>query len=211
MKQKKTIIIALLVIVIVTTATVVFIVPLIQGRGIDLAGADYRVKEILYDTNLSRTVENEPYFRITNENGLYVDNDHNGNWEYIGELETYPLTTLELKDYTLYKAGWVGRYNHRSIADACILRVENQFFYLAFKTAYGEIFLGYGWEDVSERGQRGSDDTSLSWLFRLTGCTHIKDISNPASEPVVLSTELPIFTTPLLMHQGLSNSAGLRL
>ena len=47
----------------------------------------------------------------------------------------------------------------------------------------------------------------MLFLILLTGCTHIKDISNPASEPVILSTELPDIYSDTSPEQD-SNDAG---
>jgi len=165
--SKKTIVISSVLLIAALFILLVIIVPLLRGRKIDLAGADYRVKEVLYDTYQNLTDENETNYKITSDYGLYVKHEENGDWQYLGEMEAYPLTKGELKKYTMYKAGWVARYNHHGIADAYILRVKDNFFYLAFKTVYGEILLAYGWEDVSERNEYGSDDTWLSWLSRL--------------------------------------------
>ena len=39
--------------------------------------------------------------------------------------------------------------------------------YIVFRTKSGDTLLGYGWEDLSERGEGPSDDTSFQWLCRL--------------------------------------------
>lgn len=90
---------------------------------------------------------------------------------YLGALTPYKLTNDELNEYMpiddMRKDAKV-----RLITDAYILRVENDNFYLVFQTNDGKTYLAYGWEDVGERGQAGSDDTRLRRLYLLDSSFH---------------------------------------
>ncbi len=123
--------------------------------------------ECLYHTG-SRGLSAE--IRVTESNHLMLG-VQSGDliWNDLGELVPYTLTRDELKDYTSYKGGWLKRNSVGTISESWILRLPEQddYFYLLFRGQWGELYLGYGWEDLSERGQGASDDTSLYWLYRL--------------------------------------------
>ena len=101
-------------------------------------------------------------------------------WNDLGQLMPYTLTKEELKDYTAYKNGWQKRSSIGMIADSWILRLPEQddHFYLLFRGQWGDLYLGYGWEDLSERGQEGSDDTSLYCLYRLKTVEQLDEMMN---------------------------------
>ena len=142
-----------------------------SGRVTTLGGANYTATQVLYDPSggeLTALNEQEgwPVWCISADYQLYVREQAYEGWEHVGTLEPYPLTREELLSYTADQH-WTSSYRLREITDAYILRVEEDFFYLAMQTENGHTLLACGWEDVSERGQGASDDTRLSWMFRL--------------------------------------------
>ena len=143
------------------------------NRDTMLLGAEYRIEEILYRTDESYNhIDNDsPSICITADYCLWKRNPAGDDWELVGQMVPYSLEKKELAEYTAYDAGWVRRYNTGEITDSYILHLpEDEYtgmLYIAFRTKNGDTLLGYGWEDLSERGQGPSDDTSFQWLCRL--------------------------------------------
>ena len=163
---------------VIVTAVIVCVVLAVclitnpMNRDTMLLGAEYRVAETLYNTGTTSYVDHDsPSYCITADYCLWERHgDNPGEWRMIGQLEPYALTEKELDEYTAYKEDWHRRYNVGEITDAYILRdsaEEESMFFLAIQTKSGDTLLGFGWEDLSERGQGASDDTSLYWLCRL--------------------------------------------
>jgi len=146
-------------------------------------GAEYRIDEILYrtDESYSYTDNDTPSICITADYSLWgLDND--GEWEFIGHLQPYKLNKRELSHYTAYESGWLRKYNIGEITDSYILQLKGETannFFLVFRTKKGDTLLGYGIEDVSERDQDASDDTSLYWLCRLENTFNEKTFFTP--------------------------------
>lgn len=148
--------------------TTLFLFPSRQSKQTELYGADYAIDKVLYDTSHDfeqQRKEESPMFCISAEYGLYEKMED--TWIYHGQLESYPLTKKELDSYTASEEGWAQKYRLRDVTDAYILHTGDEMFYLAVQTKAGDTLLGYGWEDVGERGQGASDDTSLRWLCKL--------------------------------------------
>ena len=108
---------------------------------------------------------------VTADYHLYNLQTEGEDWNYLGALAPYKLTNDELNSYMpvddMRKDAKV-----RQITDAYILKAENDNFYLVFQTKDGKTYLAYGWEDVGERGQAGSDDTRLRRLYLLDSSFH---------------------------------------
>lgn len=171
-KWKKPAVWVIVIAVIVCIVLAVCLITNPTNRDTMLLGAEYRIAETLYNTGDNDYTDNDqPSVCITADYGLWEwHGDENGKWRLIGQLEPYALTKKELSEYTAYDEGWRRRYKVGKITDAYILRDDEEtasMFFLAFTTKSGDILLGYGIEDVSERGQGASDDTSLYWLCRL--------------------------------------------
>ena len=139
--------------------------PASEEKGL-LMGANYSVDRTLYDVTEG---EGERFDRITvtADYQLYRQKSGADYWISGRDMESYPLTEKELKQYTGADSGWKENYRIGKISDAYIVRMENGYFYLVFCTGRGDTLFGFGWEDVSERNQPGSDDTNLRWLCRL--------------------------------------------
>lgn len=137
------------------------------GNGTNLMGANYRVEKMLYNTQSARSVDTDGYFCITADYHLYMRETQSDAWAYVGELEACSLTIDEIEGYCLNDEGWVSKYKVKEITDAYILRLGDDYFYLAIQTAAGDTLLAHGWEDVSERNQGASDDTAIDWVFLL--------------------------------------------
>ncbi len=166
---------AVWVIVIAVIVCVILAVCLItnpMNRDTMLLGAEYRVAEILYrtDESYNHTDNDSPSICITADYCLW-QRGNDGEWDFVGQMEPYTLSERELEDYTAWEEGWRRRYEPNEITDSYILHLpENEYegeMYIAFRTKSGDTLLGWGWEDISERGQGASDDTSLYWLLRL--------------------------------------------
>ena len=171
-KWKKPAVWVIVVAVIICVVLAVCLITNPMNRDTMLLGAEYRIVETLYNTGDNVYSDNDqPSVCITADYGLWEwHGDETGKWRLIGQLEPYALTKKELAEYTAYDEGWRRRYNVGEITDAYILRANDEtagIFFLAFTTKNGDTLLGYGSEDVSERGQGASDDTSLYWLCRL--------------------------------------------
>lgn len=109
--------------------------------------------------------------KVTADYHLYYQQTEGEDWNYLGALAPYKLTNDELNKYMpvddMRKDAKV-----RQITDAYILKVENDNFYLVFQTKDGKTYLAYGWEDVGERSQAGSDNTRLRRLYLLDSSFH---------------------------------------
>ena len=157
------IIIAALVLCVVVA--VCFLTNPIKGSTILISG-EYYISDMVYShspSNEENFIPSDNY-AISSEFQLQEKNA-DGQWVNLGAMEAYPLTNKELYSYNL--EGWHRHYPLRKITDAYILRVENDFFYFVFQTRGGKTYLAYGWEDMGERGQPGSDDTGLRRLYQL--------------------------------------------
>ncbi len=157
------IIVAALVVCVVVA--VCFLTDPFESKTVLLSG-EYQIIEMLYSHTPSYEENFVPSdsYSVTSEFELY-EKTADGEWGSLGTMEAYPLTNKELYSYNL--EGRHRRYHTSKITDAYILRVENDFFYLIFQTKNGNTYLAYGWEDTSERGQSGSDDTGLRRLYQL--------------------------------------------
>lgn len=134
----------------------------------EVLGSEYSIKEVLYAVTVGEQLsEKIPLsYTITADYHLYVQNSTEEDWIYLGKLEPYELTNSELEQYMPVDV-MREKYNVRTITDSYYLQVENDNFYLVFSTKDGKTYLGYGWEDISERYQDVSDDTRLRRLYQL--------------------------------------------
>ena len=202
-KWKKPAVWVIVVAVIVCVVLTVCLITNPMNHDTMLLGAEYRIAETLYNTGDNDYSDNDqPSVCITADYRLWEwHGDETGKWRLIGQLELYALTKKELAEYTAYDEGWRRRYNVGEITDAYILRDDEEtasMFFLAFTTKSGDILLGYGIEDVSERGQGASDDTSLYWLCRLEstfGGTHLTGEFHERSLAQTVGGDVEIFHT----------------
>ena len=134
----------------------------------ELMGADYSIKEVLYAVTVGGEISTPPpaKYSVTADYNLYVLDKEPADWIRLGSLDFYPLTNEELETYMPVES-IRKEFRVAKITDAKILRTANQNFYIVFQTKNGKTYLGYGWEDVNERGQAGSDDTRLRRLYLL--------------------------------------------
>lgn len=141
---------------------------LIHGKAylIGTMEAEYCIQDTHYLTSDERIA---PYRCRFTEEALEIRKDSSGDFEAVGKPEPYPLTITELNDYTAAERCWIGPKLYSSVKDAYIVRMEDDHFYLIFRTKNGKTYLGYGWEDLSERWDGASDDTGLYQLYRIEG------------------------------------------
>ena len=139
-------------------------------------GANYTIEKILYTTTNNETSTEPPLqYCVTADYHLYYQQKESEDWIYVGALTPYKLTKEELYKYLLREnlsTEAQKTVNLRPITDAYILQAENDHFYLVFQTKNGNTYLAYGWEDVSERGQEGSDDTEIHQIYELQSSFH---------------------------------------
>ncbi len=139
----------------------------------EVMGADYVIKDTVYAQ--VRPVLDGAYnyreFSVTADYHLYAREYEDVTWTYLGKLENYDrLTKEELEGYLPDRDRWQrGTYRRNRITDAYRLQTGDaaSHFYLVFQTNKGETFIGYGFEDLSERYDAYSDDTCLYWLYEL--------------------------------------------
>ena len=176
--EKPTKIVLLLAMIAVLMLAISFGTNPVQ-KNTELLGANYHAREILYATESGGFADAAGTngglercagaYSFTTDDYLYDCYGAEPVWNELGCVEDYPLTKKELFSYCMKEDGWRSRYTMGEITDAAILRMNDgsQKFYLLMQTRKGETLLGYGWEDVNERGQDASDDTSLYWLIQL--------------------------------------------
>lgn len=176
--EKPTKIVLLLAMIAVLMLAISFGTNPVQ-KNTELLGANYHAREILYATESGGFADAAGTngglercagaYSFTTDDYLYDCYGAEPVWNKLGCVEDYPLTKKELFSYCMEEDGWRSRYTMGEITDAAILRMNDgsQKFYLLMQTRKGETLLGYGWEDVNERGQDASDDTSLYWLIQL--------------------------------------------
>ena len=132
-------------------------------------GANYNIEKVLYAVTVGDEVSMEPplQYCVTADYHLYYQQREGEDWNYLGALTPYELTNDELDSYMsvdeMRKNAKI-----RQITDSYILKVGDNNFYLVFQTKNGKTYLAYGWEDIGERGQMGSDDTGLYCLYQLS-------------------------------------------
>ncbi len=158
------------IILIAVLACAVFAVTLLTNpmhRQTIVMGANYDIEETLYpqDSANEDSLETPLQYCVTADYHLYAKYEEDGDWILLGKLEPYTLTKQELLSYLPNEK--LGSYRLSEITDSYILRVENQYFYMVMQTKSGDTLLTYGWEDVSERWDGGSDDTSLRQVHLL--------------------------------------------
>ncbi len=165
------------VIIIAVLASVFVAVVLLTDPALhssEVMGAEYKVKKVLYQTSAQSELEfgTSSFCSITANHHLILcpaaedGKLHYDNLVYAGKMEPYELTGQELKSY-MYEESQRKNVNVGNITDAYIVREKNNSFYFVFQTKNGNIYLAHGWEDVSERGQAGADDTMVDRLYLL--------------------------------------------
>lgn len=104
------------------------------------------------------------------ENGyLYTYLESSHSWQLWGELEKHPMTASELSGY-ISEDGWTNNYSLMDIkffTECHQVKVKDSSFVLLLQTEKGKTFLAIGAEDLGERGDAGSDDTSIQAIWEL--------------------------------------------
>jgi len=135
----------------------------------DVLPASYAAGEALYLTGEDHVPAQ--YYIVDDSFELYCQHKPTSAHYLLGEMKPYTLTRSELMDYTGADRCWVGEKIFAEVTDSYILRLKDDYFYLLFQTLSGKTYLGYGWEDISERWDGASDDTGLFFLCRLDRIT----------------------------------------
>jgi len=168
MKYKKPAIAVTACVMVLVLAAVVFLSANEAAGNTDVLASVYRTDLIVYSSDgIGGPTESGPMYAVSADHQLYRKNLEAEPWNHLGTLTPYDLTNRELKEYTDREKGWTTGYRLREITDAWYLAMENDMFYLVFQTKNGDTLLSYGWEDMGERWQGASDDTGLTFLYRL--------------------------------------------
>ena len=131
-----------------------------------LLGGEYKVTEVLYATpNHSQNPAAYPNLWLTADRRLYIRTE--GRTESEDSQWSYTPTPARFLNGMFYEKWWTGKRGLPAISDAWLFQTENDRFYLFMQTKKGETLLAYGWEDISERYEGPSDDSSVLYLCRL--------------------------------------------
>ena len=136
------------------------------SKNTTLMGSYYEAVELLY-TNKQGEVKIYNQFCVTADYWLYAKLGREEEWSFSQQMENYSITVEELKEYAFYDKGWHKNYIIREITDAYIVHTEDEHFFLVMQLENGDTLLGYGVEDIAERGQGASDDTCLEYLYKI--------------------------------------------
>ena len=164
-KKPLLIVVVMAAIVCVALSVCLLTDPVIEKQDV-LAGSVYRLEESLTDGTYTMVGTDEKNARehdrlmnslqnilLTADMHLYLQFED--TTEYWGALEPYELS-VRMREL-------IGE----RVVDAYIARREDQRFLLFAQTKKGETLCVYGWEDVSERDDVDSDDTTLYAMWRL--------------------------------------------
>ena len=166
-RWKRPILIAVVVAILLcaTLAVCLLTDPVTETQDV-LAGSVYRLAEPLTDGTYTmvgtdetsarehdRLMHSLQHILLTADMHLYVQLED--ATEYWGPLAPYDLSE-RMREL-------IGE----RVVDTYIARREDQRFLLLAQTQKGETLYAYGWEDVSERDDYHSDDTTLYGLWRL--------------------------------------------
>ena len=162
--KKPTVIMIVAATIIVLTSTVILITDP-MNKQTELLGANYHISECIYNDGEDSAPPVQ--FCISADYWLYSKETENDAWELLGKLEKEGITKEKTEKYLFDDSAWIKRYNVREIKDSYILRLENNYFYLAILTSSGDTLLCYGWEDISEKDDKYSDDTYIKAMYLL--------------------------------------------
>ena len=164
-KKPLLIVVVMAAIVCVALSVCLLTDPVIEKQDV-LAGSVYRLEESLTDGTYTMVGTDEKNARehdrlmnslqnilLTADMHLYLQFED--TTEYWGALEPYELS-VRMREL-------IGE----RVVDAYIARREDQRFLLFAQTKNRETLCVYGWEDVAERDDVYSDDTTLYGLWRL--------------------------------------------
>jgi len=168
-----------------------------KAEDTEVMGAEYEVTKLIY---MDDSLENDILKTLgactitTNHHLILAPAGEDGKMYqddliYEGQMKPYELSNEELKRY-LYSER--SQLNLGKITDAYMIssRQEKESFYLVFQTNKGNTYLAHGSEDISERGQDGSDDTRILSICQLESI--LKSDVNP----------LGFFNLTMLMEAG---------
>lgn len=120
-------------------------------KNTELFGANYEVKQVLYDTVVHSVSDefvsqemNELTYCITADYGLYVRYEEREGWNYLGSMRSCALDKDTFMECTTDE-GWQISYNIKDITDAYYLwHNSRNKLYLALQTKSGDTLLCYG-------------------------------------------------------------------
>jgi len=131
-----------------------------------LMGGEYKVAEVLYATP-SYSTNPAAYLEVwlTADRRLYMRIEN--RLEPLDIHWTDARKPSHFLDGMFYEKWWTGKRGLPAISDAWLFQTENDYFYLFMQTKKGETLLAYGREDMGERYEGPSDDSSVYYLCRL--------------------------------------------
>lgn len=137
----------------------------------------YGVVEVTYEkSGMSFSMvaqQNTPVYAVTDSMQLMSKGEHSSNkeWAVLGTLEKTKLTKETFDKLFLDKERWFGKETaskiRKNTANAWTLIYNQDVLYYVLQQKNGEVYLAYGYYDYSEKGDPGSDDTNIQWLFKL--------------------------------------------
>ena len=126
---------------------VVLLITNPEHKSTELFGANYKVKQVLYDVtgdDLASQYTDELTYCITADFSLYVQYEEGEDWNYLGSMESCSLDKEMVLIGTIDE-GWQTSYNMNDITDAYYLLLSSQNeLYLAVQTKSGDTLLCYG-------------------------------------------------------------------
>lgn len=120
---------------------------------------------------------------VSKDGYLYTYMHSSDSWQLWGELEKHPMSYSELSGY-IHEDGWTNNYSLTDIkffTECWQIKVKDSSFALLLQTAEGKTFLAIGTEDLSERGEVGSDDTSIQAIWEIEFTYEMANPALPAS------------------------------
>lgn len=137
----------------------------------------YVVEEVTYEAGIyDFTVvagENSPIYAITEDMTLASQKEHEVDvvWTQLGKLEEITLTEENFDNFFLDPGKWVNPESaatvRKNTVNAWRLIYDREILYYVLQHNNGDVYLAYGYCDYSEKDNAYSDDTHISWLYKL--------------------------------------------
>ena len=130
----------------------------------------YEVAEVVFgDSTLDVVIvagENSPIYSIDEDMLLYSKEYNEDDWRTRGNLETVELTKDNF-DALFRSDDFEASSIRKDTVNAWQLIYNQDFFYYILQQKNGDLYLANGYYDYLEKEDVYSDDTSISWLFKL--------------------------------------------
>ena len=135
----------------------------------------YGVVEVTYQSG--NTIDamvaqvNTPGYAIWEDMSLLSRGEYSDDWTNLGVLTQAELSRENFDELFYENGNWAQGEDAPSIrrrtVNAWSLVYDQEVLYYLLQLENGELFLAYGYYDHLEKGDPGSDDTAIRWLYRL--------------------------------------------